>query len=636
MIKKITLILLLLIFTANLFADDSLFYIGEDTDVITITSGRPENPKKAPSSNKIINDFSTYTDFKEVLRDIPGFYIEDTNQRQKLYFRGISDSILFLYDGVPITSDVTRSIVPLDNEMNINNFSKLEVVYGASSVLWGADAFAGVMNTVVKRGKDIKGVNIDIFGNSFNRDKGFFIQGGNVFKNFDGMFSFYYRNREKKLNTDYAKDSYYYEFVSKIYFGKNLNLTIRLADNKNRFINNYKNFKWNAEKSQPFNLVKLEYTKSFNHSSVDIKGYYLDMDFDNRENGFKIKQKNKVYFGGLTYNKDFWNNSAMFTLGYSFRKNKIEDSDVFVRSFIPDYVLNKTSFSPLIDTANFTSNLNSFFLQLRKHFKNIELWGGVRRDIHSKYDDSSSFNVGIGYFKDKFTLKLNYGLSYRTPLPEVFVRESNIKPDKVYNINIEGEYNFSKSLTVDLMVFRNRLQDLIFENNYAGYSDKLSTNIYGIETEIKGDFFKTFHYYINFTAILNKKLKDEKYRTLDYIILKPDFSIEKFYKNYSKSLDIGAKRTGNAGLLFTQKKYKIFFAMNYIGDRMFCFLPEDKKIKIGNKFIFNTGVNLNIFNKLEININFENIFNTGYRLSGIYEPEEIKPFNVMIGVKYHF
>ncbi len=611
--------------------NDTLFFVGEDTDVITIASGRPENPAKAPASNKLIKDFSTYTNFKDALTNIPGFYIDDTNQRTKLYFRGIPDSLLFLYDGVPITSDLTRSVVPLNNDLPLKNLSKIEVVYGASSVLWGPDAFAGVMNAVLKKGSEINGINISASGNSFNREKNVFIEGGKLFNKFNAMFSLYYQNLEKKFKTKYAHKSYNLDFATKLIYNNELNFTLRLSNSKNRFINSYKEYFWNSENNKPFNLAKLEYNKKFIHSSIDIKTYYLDMDFTSRESNITIHQRNKVYYAGILYSRDLFDNTAMITLGYNYRKNKIDNSDAVVRSFIPDYIINNSTFYPLIDKVSVNTYLNSYFAQFRKHFKNVETWFGYRKDFHSKYDNTDSFNIGTGYFKNKFIFKINYGLSYRTPFPKEFLQRSKVIPEKVYNLNIEGRYK-----GYSLMFFRNRIKNLILEDSYAGYSKKLSANIYGIQAGVKGKFSKNISYYINGTFILNNNLENEYYKLLDYIIVTPDFQIEKFYKTLSKPLDIGAKRFGNAGIIYTKKNFKCYLTMNYTGDRVYYFLPEDKKIKVGNKVIFNAGFNVTNLNNFNIKIFAENIFNTRYMLPGNYEPEKNRPFNFIIKIGYKF
>ena len=232
LIQLISIIFAIQVFSKNI--NDTLFFVGEDTDVITIASGRPENPEKAPASNRIYKDFSIHSNFEDLIKKIPGFYIDDTNQRTKLYFRGIPDSLLFLYDGVPITSDLTRSVVPLRDELPFYNISKIEVVYGASSVLWGADAFAGVMNSVLKKGSEINGLNISATNNTFNRDRSFYVEGGKIFNKLDAMFSIYYKDLEKKFKTDYADKSYDFDFATKLIYNNELNFTLRLSNNKNK------------------------------------------------------------------------------------------------------------------------------------------------------------------------------------------------------------------------------------------------------------------------------------------------------------------------------------------------------------------------------------------------------------------
>ncbi len=633
---RILFILCIFFISSSLLGDDNIFYLGEDTNFITIVSGKPENPDKAPASNSVESIDFTSSDFISKIDGINGFYTEKNGQQNKLYFNGLKDSVLFLYDGVPITSDLTRSVVPLNGEIPLNNLSKIEMVYGASSVLWGPDAYAGVMNAVVKTGKEINGLHIDSFANSYNKEKGFFIEGGNQIGKFDGMFSLYYKEDDKKFKTDYADDSQYIDFYSKITLNNELQLAVKLSKVDNNFKNNYKDFIWDSENSKPFNLIKLEYNKSFDHSMFSVKSYYLDQDYESIDKDFKIKQKNRIYFGGLNYNKDFWDNSAMLSVGYSFRKNHIVDSDIFVRSYLPDYINNKSPFNPLVEKADIDTELHSLYFQLLKHIKDFEVWGGYRKDIHSDYDSSDSYSLGAGYFKDKFYIKVNYGISYRTPFPKKFIGESDVHPEKIYSINVESDLKFNDKSSLNILLYSNRLKDLVIENNYAGYSEEYSSTLYGINLKFDMKISDKLKWSSNFSTIFDSKLDKEEYEVLDYIIVKPNFEIEKYYTLLNKSFDIGAKHFGRTGLYYEDKLIKGFFRINYIGERDFSFLIDNKNIDINSEFTLDIGTEVKFSKKLSGNISAENILNNRFELPGIYAPVKNYPFNVMFTLKYKF
>ena len=61
-----------------------------------------------------------------------------------------------LYE-VITTSDVTKSLHPFDRELSLASVKRLEIVRGPGSVLWGPDAFAGIVNVVPMTGKDLDG-----------------------------------------------------------------------------------------------------------------------------------------------------------------------------------------------------------------------------------------------------------------------------------------------------------------------------------------------------------------------------------------------------------------------------------------------------------------------------------------------
>lgn len=46
------------------------------------------------------------------------------------YLRGIPDSVLFLYDTVPLGSDVSKFLHPLDRELSLAPVKRVEIIRG--------------------------------------------------------------------------------------------------------------------------------------------------------------------------------------------------------------------------------------------------------------------------------------------------------------------------------------------------------------------------------------------------------------------------------------------------------------------------------------------------------------------------
>jgi iron complex outermembrane receptor protein len=52
--------------------------------------------------------------------------------------------------------------------MPVNAIARIEIIKGPGSALYGADAFAGVINLITKTKADIEGTEVDLRGGSFN------------------------------------------------------------------------------------------------------------------------------------------------------------------------------------------------------------------------------------------------------------------------------------------------------------------------------------------------------------------------------------------------------------------------------------------------------------------------------------
>ena len=147
--------------------DTMLMFVGEDLEVLSIASRREESARQAPAvagvvTRDMMGDRGMFT-LSDVLAQTPGFYMAQKEWGTRPYLRGIPDSVLFLYDTVPLQSDMSKSVHPLDDELSLAPVKRVEIIRGPGSVLWGADAFAGIVNIVPMTGKDLNGVEIGAF-----------------------------------------------------------------------------------------------------------------------------------------------------------------------------------------------------------------------------------------------------------------------------------------------------------------------------------------------------------------------------------------------------------------------------------------------------------------------------------------
>ncbi len=101
----------------------------------------------------------------DILRLVPGVFVSSTAMGERMTIRGFgefpfTDKILFLIDGVPWNSPDKGGEpgLPHWDLFPIEQIKQIEVVKGPGSVLFGKNAFWGVINIVTKDYKDTRGI----------------------------------------------------------------------------------------------------------------------------------------------------------------------------------------------------------------------------------------------------------------------------------------------------------------------------------------------------------------------------------------------------------------------------------------------------------------------------------------------
>lgn len=101
----------------------------------------------------------------QILETVPGLHVAPSplSRMDPLFsIRGIhtgfSSQVLLLVDDLPITKMFNGSR-PNTFRLPVENIARIEVIRGPGSAIYGADAFAGVINVITKDNNDIEGLN---------------------------------------------------------------------------------------------------------------------------------------------------------------------------------------------------------------------------------------------------------------------------------------------------------------------------------------------------------------------------------------------------------------------------------------------------------------------------------------------
>jgi len=124
---------------------------------ITTASRQPEKLAEAPAHTVVILRQQMrergYRNLLDLLEDQPGFLIQHANapgaRFNTITWRGFRDNPHFqlMLDGIRVDSP-TGEPITIDDNFPLNHAQRVEIVYGPSSAIYGADAAAGVINII--------------------------------------------------------------------------------------------------------------------------------------------------------------------------------------------------------------------------------------------------------------------------------------------------------------------------------------------------------------------------------------------------------------------------------------------------------------------------------------------------------
>ncbi|MBI3130255.1 MAG: TonB-dependent receptor [Acidobacteria bacterium] len=126
---------------------------------VVSASKQLQDPLLAPAKVVVITEEDIrsrgYLDLEEILHDYAGFDFEKGMgvHWSQIYMRGLrstnSDRFLFIWDGV-IQNDIQAQVTWFERQFPLVCIDRIEILYGPSSLLYGANAFSGIINVILK------------------------------------------------------------------------------------------------------------------------------------------------------------------------------------------------------------------------------------------------------------------------------------------------------------------------------------------------------------------------------------------------------------------------------------------------------------------------------------------------------
>lgn len=463
-----------------------------------------------------------YLQLEDVLRDVPGVDLIHVNGYVPtlIYFRGMygADNLrtLLMIDGIP-ENNIAGTLELAGPSYSLHNVERIEIVYGPSSSVYGANAFGGVINIITKKAGDINGIRLQ---------RGL----GNLSTSFEKL-SYGIKKRAVEL----VLNGSLFRTDGPVLKGRGLNYSGSYVDNAYSFSGavgystsksitqlGFRTFRtpmgWGQILTSPNKMMGLP---AENNGNKGIAGI-ISENFRGEKPG-RFEPYSKTYFIQNTYSPDpKW---TLFTLA-EFRETGVSDkSYVYITVDGKNiYRLNTTQFSNRVggkttvtyklndmhkisagiefyqdnleqgsrkvnlDTNKYTVNgqfkvmglystfdrrkfiiWNNFgsFLQYEfstKWLRETNFTVGTRYDINSAYGNPISPRIAIiNKPAERVTIKLLYGAAYRAPtITEVIAYQTNLGTrNSLANFDLKPE----KVRTYEVNILFNPIKSLLLQLN---------------------------------------------------------------------------------------------------------------------------------------------------------------------------
>ncbi len=628
-----------------------LMFVGEDLGVITIASRRAENAFSAPAVAETLSHEELQRrgikTISEALNKVSGFYMAPNPQGSQPYLRGLKNSILFLYDGVPLNSTMSKNIHPLDDELSLNSVRKIEIIKGPGSVLWGPDAYAGIVNITPMKGSDINGLQAGISLSAPDHGKRGYILYGHNNNLWDTEFSLEAGSRKPEKKS-YSLSRFWNDGISPtapeqrfsggklssnktLELGLNvsyknwLSLTGHFSDYNRDVVEDtppgaaYR-FSWPEEHAAPQYFFKVEAKKKVT-AGTTIRGtlYYRNMDINYQYIDFCHKQEERNYYGELLIDHQMFNDTAIFTAGFSRRYTQIRDALAW-DSYPMDYIVpENTYFLPTFRLLDFSNRLNSTFVQYNQKIGEWSLTGGLRFDDHQQYENKVSANAGIiWHFSHDWMSKLLYGQSYRTPFARQLADNFDLQLEEITTLQSQLIWRPSSRSHAQATIFQESLKNHVVEDSYYGLSQPGSQRINGLEMSAVVNIWPTIDVGADLTLIKNSG-ELNKFMFNDYTIITKNNAI-KHYITEQFPFDPGPETMGGINITWHPE-----LSITLVLDGRYHGSTSSHVSSTGAPLNFDPAYTLDItFTKkfiqyrhdVELEIHAANIFNQHYEIPG--------------------
>lgn len=163
-------------------AEEDIFASFGDENFVSIATGKKQTLKSAPAIASVITAEDIRAmgarDIDEVLETVPGLHVSKAaiGYNPIYVIRGIhsefNPQVLMLVNGIPITGLLFGNRTQVWGGFPLESVSRIEVIRGPGSAIYGADAYAGTINIITKNAGGENSVNTGVLYGSYDEKRG--------------------------------------------------------------------------------------------------------------------------------------------------------------------------------------------------------------------------------------------------------------------------------------------------------------------------------------------------------------------------------------------------------------------------------------------------------------------------------
>jgi iron complex outermembrane receptor protein len=467
---------------------------------------------EAPSSVTIITADEIkkygYRTLADVLGSVQGFYTSYDRNYSFLGARGISlgdfnDRVLVLVDGHRVNNDFNDgAFIDTAFLLDMDLVDRVEIIRGPGSVLYGNNAFFGVINVITRQGRQLRGFEVSSEYGSFDTYKtrvtygelftngvqmllsGTYYDSGGQDRLFYKEFDTPAQNYGVAQNLDGDSSGSFFGSLGYADFTLEGAFNQRVKENPTaQYLTTFNDPRLRTIDEQSY--TGLKYAHSFPDvvdvtAQVYFDDYTHDIGYPQLTNSTSSRLSTEKDLGEwwgaeLQLNKRLWDRHVL-TLGAEYRDDFLQDSRVVVEG-MPD------------QGSDTRSSRQSYGVYAQGDFAlltNLHFNGGVRYDQYDDFSPSWDPRLALVYHPwERSTFKAIYGTAFRAPsFYELALSDQALKPEEITSYELVYEQGFGPHLRSSLSGFYNQMDDLLVFN--SGSFTNFNADTRGVELALEG------------------------------------------------------------------------------------------------------------------------------------------------------